>query len=129
MLPFRKSTREFRFFVGNFEQPLPLKQNSDRRETLGKRASEDLQLFIFRRRIFLGKTFCKPFSESMIFSKKVAFWRSYEFLIRVGRCALKSYCPNCPYFWGDFLGEGVKVVNRVFWLGFWTKHDFNYVVL
>ena len=42
------------------------------------------------------------------FFKKVAFWRSYEFLIRVGRCVVKSYCPNCPYFWGDFLGEGVK---------------------
>ena len=35
-------------------------------------------------------------------------WRSYEFLIRVGRCVVKSYCPKCPYFWGDFLGEGVN---------------------
>ena len=42
------------------------------------------------------------------FFKKVAFWRSYEFLIRVGRCVVKSYCPNCPYFRGDFFGEGVK---------------------
>ena len=39
--------------------------------------------------------------------KKVAFWRSCEVLIRVGRCVVKSY-PNCPYFWGDFLGEGVN---------------------
>ena len=42
------------------------------------------------------------------FFKKIAFWRSYEFLIRVGRCVVKSYCPKCPYFWGDFLVEGVK---------------------
>ena len=42
------------------------------------------------------------------FFKKVAFWRSYEFLIRVGRCVVKSYYPNYPYFRGDFLGEGVN---------------------
>ena len=42
------------------------------------------------------------------FFKKVSFWRSYEFLIRVGRCVVKSYCPNYPYFWGDFLGEGAN---------------------
>ena len=29
-------------------------------------------------------------------------------MIRDGRCVVKSYCPNCPYFWGDFLGEGVN---------------------
>ena len=21
---------------------------------------------------------------------------------------MKSHCPNSPYFWGDFLGEGVN---------------------
>ena len=56
-----------------------------------------------------GKLFLeKLFFGINDFFKKVAFWRSYEFLIRVGRCVVKSYCPNCPYFWGDFLGEGVK---------------------
>ena len=29
-------------------------------------------------------------------------------MIRVGRCVVKSYCPKCPYFGGDFLVEGVK---------------------
>ena len=43
-----------------------------------------------------------------IFFKKMTFWRSYDFLIRVGRCVVKSYCPKCPYFGGDFLVEGVK---------------------
>ena len=72
------------------------------------------------------------FSTSQVFSKHVfsaknldftnlSFWRSSDFFIRVGRCVVKSYCPNCPYFWGDFLGEGVKVVKRVFWLGFGPK--------
>ena len=36
------------------------------------------------------------------------FWRSYDGLIVTGRCVVKSYCPKCPYFWGDFLVEGVK---------------------
>ena len=105
------------FFFETSNGRLPLEQNSDRRETLAKRVSDDLQLFMFRCRKTFLETF---FSESMI-KKKVAFWRSYEFLIRVGRCVVKSYCPNCPYFWGDILGEGVKVVKRVFWLGFGPK--------
>ena len=40
--------------------------------------------------------------------KQVRFWRSYEFLSVIGRCVVKSYCPNCPYFWGDFLGKEVN---------------------
>ena len=52
--------------------------------------------------------FFENFVGGRFFLEKVAFWRSYEFLIRVGRCVVKSYCLNCPYFWGDFLGEGVK---------------------
>ena len=43
-----------------------------------------------------------------MFSKKMRLWRSYEFQIRVGRCIVKSYCSKCPYFWGDFPGEGVN---------------------
>ena len=42
------------------------------------------------------------------FFKKLEFWRSYDFLIRVGRCVVPSHCPKCPYFWGDFLGGGVN---------------------
>ena len=56
---------------------------------------------------FLTK-FLQNFLGSIFFFKKVRFWRGYEFLIRVGRCVVKSHCPNCPYFWGDFLGEGVN---------------------
>ena len=52
---------------------------------------------------FLAKAFGLDF-----FFFKVRFWRSYEFLIRVSRCVVKSHCPNCPYFWGDFLGGGVN---------------------
>ena len=48
------------------------------------------------------------FSGSIDFLEKVRFWRSYEFFIPVGRCVVKSYYPKCPYFWGDFLVQGVK---------------------
>ena len=58
-------------------------------------------------KFFWGVKFLQKFLGS-IFFKKLRLWRSYDFLIRVGRCVVKSYCPNCPYFWGDFLGEGVK---------------------
>ena len=55
----------------------------------------------------LEKCFWKILGVDFVF-EKVAFCRSYEFLIRVGRRVVKSYCPNCPYFWEDFLGEGVN---------------------
>ena len=83
---------------------LPAEHGSDRRETLGKRVSGNLQVFIFRRwKIFVDKNVIKDF-----FFKKLAFWRSYEFLSVTGRSVVKSYCPNCLYFWGDFFGEGVN---------------------
>ena len=117
-----ESQLRFRFFCETSNGRLPPEQSSDRRETLGKRVSYDLQLFIFRRRkTFFGKTSLQNCLGIKDFFNKVAFWRSYEFLIPDGRCVVKSYCPNCPYFWGDFLGEGVKMVNLVFWLGFGPK--------
>ena len=54
---------------------------------------------------FFCDFFLRKFSD---FSKKVRFWRSYDFFIRVGRCIGPSHCPKCPYFWGDFLGGGVN---------------------
>ena len=68
-LRFDYGWRHGNFFCETMNGRLPLEHGSDRRETLAKRVSDDLQLFIFRRR----KTFfgiC--FSGSMFFSKK---WR------------------------------------------------------
>ena len=48
------------------------------------------------------------YSEDETSFKKLAFWRSYEFLSVTGRSVVKSCCPNCLYFWGDFLGEWVN---------------------
>ena len=52
--------------------------------------------------------FSQNFSGSNFVFKKVRFWRSHEFPSVIGTSVVKSYCPNCLYFWGDFLGEGVN---------------------
>ena len=46
-------TGDFEIFVATSNGRLPLEQSSDRRETLAKRVSDDLQHFIFRRRKFV----------------------------------------------------------------------------
>ena len=46
-------------------------------------------------------------------------------MIRVRRCVVKSYCPKCPYFWGDFLVEGVKDSIHVFGLDLGPKMTSN----
>ena len=50
----------------------------------------------------------QKFSGLIFVFKKVRFWRSYKFPSVIGTSVVKSYCPNCLYFWGDFLGEGVN---------------------
>ena len=57
--------------------------------------------------MFMDKIFAK-ISGDDFFSEKMRFWRSYEFLSVTGTFLVKSYCPKCPYFWGDFFGEGVN---------------------
>ena len=56
----------------------------------------------------IGLFCCNFFSGPNFVFKKVRFWRSYEFPSVIGTSVVKSYCPNCLYFWGDFLGEGVN---------------------
>ena len=85
----KKSTRRTpKKKVETLNGRLPFEHGFDRRETLAKRVSDDLQLVIFRCR----KTFFGIFLSGIDdFFKKVAFWRSYEFVIRVGRCVVKSH--------------------------------------
>ena len=52
--------------------------------------------------------FFAEFLGSNFVFKKVRFWRSHEFPSVIGTSVVKSDCPNCLYFWGDFLGEGVN---------------------
>ena len=84
---------------------LPPEDGSDRRETLGKCVSGDLQLLIFRRRrkkfmIFSPKKLCKI--------NKLVFWRSYDGLSVSGRSVVKSHYLKFPYFIDTSLGEGVN---------------------
>ena len=104
---------------------------------------------------FWGKCFGGK-NRGRFFFEKVRFWRSYAFLSVLGTSVVKSYCPNCLYFWGDFLGEGVndsicveildlapKVTSTIwtffsqnFWgsnfvfkkVRFWRSHEFPSVI-
>ena len=63
-------------FFENLNGRLALEDGSDRRETLGKRVSDDLEHFIFRhRKKKLTKKF-KNLCRSIFVFKKLAFWRS-----------------------------------------------------
>ena len=56
--PRRTPNKKIRFFVETLNGCLPLEHGSDRRETLGKRVSDDLEHFIFRpQRKILAKKF------------------------------------------------------------------------
>ena len=107
--------------VRNSNGSLPHEDGSDWHETLPKHVSDDLQFFIFRHGKFFPGNFFVQKIRGRFFFKVVRFWRSYEFLIRDGRCVVKSYCPKCPYFWGDFLVEGVKDSICVFYLDLGPK--------
>ena len=72
---FERRLANFVFFFETSNGRLPLEQSSDRRETLAKRVSGDLQLFIFRR----WKICCTIFFQKnwgRFFFKNHAFWRS-----------------------------------------------------
>ena len=68
-----KNTKNQIFFE-NLNGRLALEDGSDRRETLGKRVSDDLEHFIFRRR----KTFFNNFF-SKIFAGQFSFLRNWRF--------------------------------------------------
>ena len=109
------SRLKFRFFFRNFERPFTPRNQLRSASNLAKTRFRRFPTFHFSTPQVFSK---HVFSPKNLDFTNLSFWRSSDFFIRVGRCVVKSYCPNCPYFWGDFLGEGVKVVKRVFWLGF-----------
>ena len=93
---------------------LPLEHGSDRRETLGKRVSDDSRHFIFRHPpIFFGIFFVQKFGVNFFF-KNAAFWRSQEFLSVTGRFLVENHCLQFVYFLSTILDRGVKVVQTVF---------------
>ena len=107
-----------RFFIRNFERQFTPRGWLRLASNLAKTRFRRFPTFHFSTPQVFSK---HVFSPKNLDFTNLSFWRSSDFFIRVGRCVVKSYCPNCPYFWGDFLGEGVKVVKRVFWLCFGPK--------
>ena len=74
----------------------------------GSKIHSSSKTSLFLKKKSTPKIFGKIISRSIFVVEKVRFWRSYEFLILLGTSVVKSYCPNCPYFGGDFLGGGVN---------------------
>ena len=65
-----KKKKRWKKIVETLNGRLPLEHGSDRRETLGKRVSDDLQLFIFRRRKKKSeKQIAKVFGVDFCFQK------------------------------------------------------------
>ena len=92
----------------NFEWPFTPRTWLRSAGNFGKMRFRQFATFHFSTLNFFFEFFVGKHFRSRFFFKKVRFWRSYEFLSMTGTFLAKSYCPNCPYFWGDFLGEGVN---------------------
>ena len=86
---------------------------SDRRETLGKRVSDDLQHFIFRRQKKFWMKFFRKNKKWRNINKQV-FSRSYAGLSIIGRSAVRNHCLRCVYFIDTTLGEKVEDLVCVF---------------
>ena len=105
---FSNADSRISIFFRNFERPFTPRTWLRSARNFGKTRFRRFAIFHFstpekKLDFFFAKIFGGHF-----FFEKVRLWRGYEFLIRVIRCVLKSYCLNCPYFGGDFLGEGVN---------------------
>ena len=105
---------------------LPPEDGSVRRETLGKRVSDDSRHFIFRRpKKLFGDFFFQKNFGLIFFVKKVAFWRSYGFLDVMGRCASTNDPRSFDYQLYTTFRRGVKVVHTVFEAVFGPKRTSN----
>ena len=105
---------------------LPLEDGSDRRETLGKRVSDDLEHFIFRRRkIFFGKKKSRGrfvFQQSGVLEEL----RGRKRHRHVGR---KKLLPVVRLFLGRLPWRRGKRSNMCRNLRLGTENDFNHLVL
>ena len=100
------SARRFRQFFENSNDRLPLEHGSDRRETLGKRVSDDLQHFNFRRPKRFLNEILRVKNQHQIQNRP--FWRSYEVLSVNGIFPMKNDPISPEFQMSTFLGEGVQ---------------------
>ena len=123
-----KNTKK-QFFSENLNGRLALEDGSDRRETLGKRVSDDLEHFIFRHRKkkmaqknqkSLQVNFC--FQETGVLEELGRFERHWH----VRR---KKLLPLMRLFLGRLPWRGGKRLNMCRKPRLGTENDFNHLVL
>ena len=100
-------------FFRNFERPFTPRTWLRSARNFGKTRFRRFATFHFSTlKNFVGNFFLeKKIAGRFFVFEKVRFWRSYEFLSVIGTSVVKSYCPNCLYFCGDFLGDSMCVEN------------------
>ena len=108
---------------------LPPEHGSDRRDTLAKRVSDDLQLFIFRRRIFfLDNFFSKIFGVEFFFPKNEVL-EELPFFFPRWHVRRKKLLPEQPLFLGRLPWRRGKRLNMCRQPRLGTENDFNHLVL
>ena len=124
---FSNADSRISIFFRNFERILPPEHGSDLRETLAKRVSDDLQLFIFWRWNFfldIGKNlevdFC--FQETGVLEE---LWISE----RQWQVSRKKLLPELPLFLGRLPWRRGKGLNTCREPRLGTENDFNHLVL
>ena len=114
----------FRFFSETSKGRLPLEHGSDRRETLGKRVSDDLQHFIFRRpKIFPDEIFG---ARVKIFCMICSFWKSWIILSITSIFSMRNDPISPKVQVSTFLGEGVQRRFSNFSLTFSPKPTYSF---
>ena len=106
-------------FFRNFKRPFTHRGWLGSARNFGKTRFRRFAIFVLFADFFIRFVFFRFGHQFFVIF--AGFWRSQDFLIRVGSCVVKSYCLNCPYFWGDFLVEGVKDSICVFYLDLGPK--------
>ena len=118
---FERQLANFEFFFETSNGRLPLEQSSDRRETLAKRVSDDLQLFIFRpRKKILDKIFSKIFRVEFFFQKNEVL-EELRFFFPRWHVRRKKLLPEVPLFWGRLPWRRGKRFNMCRKPGFGTE--------
>ena len=122
------NANSFWFFFETSKGHLPPEQSSDRRETLAKRVSDDLQFFIFRRwNLFLEKRNYKIFGGQLFFQLSGVLEELWG-PKRHGRILRKKLLPVVRLFLGRVPWRRGQRLNMCWNPRLGTENDFNHLV-
>ena len=108
---------------------LPPEHGSNRRETLAKRVSDHLQLFIFRpRKKVLDDFFSKIFGVEFFF-QETGVLEELRFFFPRWHVRRKKLLPEVPLFLGRLPWRRGKRLNMCRQPRLGTENDFNHLVL